>query len=159
MPPWISFPQLPSELPCSGPGVEPRRSDGPGLSISVYPWRREVNVRKLLCSLVYVSLQKSWCMILCVLSSAGIDPERRQAVLPQPIVQLLQRRSCRWQQKLRSIRNNGFYILTLQQIRARLCEDIFDGFILTCRGSHWVDVIQAVDSLIQISYLIELLIK
>lgn len=92
MRPWFSFPQLPSELqrPRCAPGVEPRRSDGPGLSISVYPWRREVNVRRLLSSLVYVSLRKSWCMILCVFSSAGIDPEQRQAGLRQPIVQLLQ---------------------------------------------------------------------
>ncbi|XP_069015480.1 MAM and LDL-receptor class A domain-containing protein 1 [Embiotoca jacksoni] len=41
-PDWRAELPSPDGRPGGCPGVNPRRSDGPGIAISVYPWRREV---------------------------------------------------------------------------------------------------------------------
>ncbi|CDQ56054.1 unnamed protein product [Oncorhynchus mykiss] len=80
-----------AELPGLGtcPRLNPKTREGPGLPISVYPWRRdaewEVGFHLLLTCLPTVSLSLCQIVMLCV-CSAGSSPERCQTVLPKPSV-------------------------------------------------------------------------
>lgn len=134
-------PQLPRqhEGPAACPRVHPGRSDGPGLSISVYPWRREVEVRCLRSAfgaLPSLSVQKSvtWCMSLCVHSRArpGEVPScpslTHCTITPQMLIALTT--------KALKHKNNGLYILTLQFIWVKQCVHALDEFVLTC-GAKW----------------------